>query len=316
MSRTFFRIGFGAAAFVLAVLMAASASARQGAAQPSAREQAAVALLQASDWAKANSAFEELTKAEAANPRAWFGLGVARHGLGQFDGAIAALGKAKELGYQPAAQLTFRLARSYARKGDKEQALVSLEGLVKAGFVNVAALQVADLDTLRDDARFKAVVDGVNRNAKPCESDPRAREFDFWIGEWDVQQTGQPRAPQGATSIIERSLDGCAIIENWMPQAGPTGKSLNAFNRVTKEWEQFWVDSSGQITHFKGVFHDDGNLYYEAYDLANGLKVRMTFFKQGPNQVRQFGQQSADGGRTWTVRYDLTYIRKNPKDVK
>ena len=40
-------------------------------------------------------------------------------------------------------------------------------------------------------------------------------------------------------------------------------------------------------------------------------KVRMTFFNQGPNQVRQLGQISTDGGQTWGVSYDLTYIRKN-----
>ena len=40
-------------------------------------------------------------------------------------------------------------------------------------------------------------------------------------------------------------------------------------------------------------------------------KVRMTFFNQGPNQVRQLGHISTDGGKTWTVTFDLTYVRKN-----
>jgi hypothetical protein len=37
----------------------------------------------------------------------------------------------------------------------------------------------------------------------------------------------------------------------------------------------------------------------------------MTFFNQGPNQVRQLGHISTDGGKTWTVTFDLTYVRKN-----
>jgi len=55
---------------------------------------------------------------------------------------------------------------------------------------------------------------------------------------------------------------------------------------------------------------DDGNLYYEADQFASPNKIRMTFFNQGPNQVRQLGHVSTDGGKTWTVSFDLTYVRK------
>lgn len=41
-------------------------------------------------------------------------------------------------------------------------------------------------------------------------------------------------------------------------------------------------------------------------------KVRMTFFNQGPDQVRQLGEQSVDGGKTWTTSYDLVYRRRKP----
>jgi len=35
----------------------------------------------------------------------------------------------------------------------------------------------------------------------------------------------------------------------------------------------------------------------------------MTFFPQGSHQVRQFGQHSTHGGKTWQVPYDLTCVR-------
>lgn len=148
---------------------------------------------------------------------------------------------------------------------------------------------------------------------RPCENDPNYRKFDFWIGDWDVQRTGQPRAPigSGASSKVERALDGCVIIENWTPPNGPAGKSFNIYNRTTKKWEQYWVNAVGNITHYFGEFKDDGNLYYEADQFGNAtMKIRMTFFNEGPNQVRQLGHQSKDGGKTWTVTFDLTYIRK------
>ena len=48
---------------------------------------------------------------------------------------------------------------------------------------------------------------------------------------------------------IEKSLDGCLIIENWEPGASPAGKSFNTYNAALKAWEQFWVDARGQVTH-------------------------------------------------------------------
>ena len=64
------------------------------------------------------------------------------------------------------------------------------------------------------------------------------------------------------------------------------------------------------ITHYIGEFRDDGNLYYEADQFGTPTKISMTFFNQGPNQVRQLGHISKDGGKTWTVSFDLTYVRK------
>jgi hypothetical protein len=128
-----------------------------------------------------------------------------------------------------------------------------------------------------------------------------------------VQPTGAARAPigSGSTSIVEAQLEGCVIQENWLPIGGVgAGKSFNIYNTVTRQWEQYYVDSRGTITHYTGTFHDDGNLYYEANQFGSSNKVRMTFFNQGPNQVRQLGQMSTDGGKTWAVTYDLTYVRK------
>ncbi len=149
--------------------------------------------------------------------------------------------------------------------------------------------------------------------APPCASDPNFHAFDFWIGEWDVQPTAAPRAPigSGATSVVESQLGGCVIQENWLPLGGQAaGKSFNVYNSVTKQWEQYYVDARGRITYYKGAFKTDGNLYLEADQFGTGNRIRMTFFNQGARQVRQLGETSSDGGATWRVTFDLTYIRK------
>jgi hypothetical protein len=37
---------------------------------------------------------------------------------------------------------------------------------------------------------------------------------------------------------------------------------------------------------------------------------RMTFHNLGPDKVRQHGENSNDGGKTWTTSFDLEYRRK------
>jgi len=259
------------------------------------------------------------TQASAANQEqaaAAFQRGIALHDAGKPIEAIPELQRAITLGFQPMAQARFRLARAFAKSGDAEKALVELERLVANGFQNASVLAMPDLDSLRALPRFQAFEKQLNANAHPCTAEPKFHTFDFWIGEWDVQATGIARAPmgQGATSIIEHQLDSCVIQENWMPIGGNgAGKSFNIYNTTTQQWEQYYVDTRGTITLYKGTFHEDGNLYYEADQFGSTNKIRMTFFNQGPNQVRQLGHTSTDGGKTWTVSFDLTYVRKTPK---
>jgi hypothetical protein len=244
-----------------------------------------------------------------------FNDGVAHHTAGRFAEAAAAFDRAATLGYQPVNQARLRQARALARLGRGDDALAILERLAAGGFANTPALATTDLDSVRAHPRYIAAAARIDANAHPCAADPRFHEFDFWIGEWDVQPSGAPRAPigQGATSVIERQLDGCVIQENWQPIGGVgAGKSFNIFNSVTGQWEQYYVDTRGTITHYRGTFKD-GALVYLADQFASPNKLRMTFFNKGPNEVRQFGETSTDGGATWTTTFDLTYVRKPPK---
>ena len=63
--------------------------------------------------------------------------------------------------------------------------------------------------------------------AKPSSCDTRAesRQFDFWVGDWDVVATKENK-PAGV-SHIERAIGNCVIWENWtsLGTSGYTGKS-------------------------------------------------------------------------------------------
>ena len=127
---------------------------------------------------------------------------------------------------------------------------------------------------------------------------------------------------KGATAALARQVcrgiesveGGCVIHEQYSNPGGYSGRSFNAYDRERKQWEQFWVDNQGGVHHYVGHARG-GNMYYEAKNVQfSGMKapgtVRMTFFKLGPDRIRQLGEQSTDGGRTWTTMYDLTYTRR------
>ena len=68
------------------------------------------------------------------------------------------------------------------------------------------------------------------------------RQFDFWLGKWDVFGSGTQLA---GTSVIESELDGCLVEENWTGAFGGRGRSLNVYDASTGSWHQFWVAAGG-----------------------------------------------------------------------
>lgn len=150
---------------------------------------------------------------------------------------------------------------------------------------------------------------------KPC-SLPEFRQFDFWIGQWEAYA---PNGNKGGDSKISIILDSCVILEEWTSanaQQGLifSGKSFNMYNAATKQWQQTWVDNTGNTTEFLRGEASDGKIVYYA-DKVTGPKGRsfmrrLTFTKLSNDKVRQFGEMSTDGGTTWATEYDLEYRRK------
>ena len=145
--------------------------------------------------------------------------------------------------------------------------------------------------------------------ARPCMASAEARQFDFWVGEWDVQNA---QGQKVGTSSIQMIEDGCIILENWTGARGGTGKSMNFYDAHLGKWRQIWVDSTGNVSEFSGVFKEGAMRFEGESYFRNRHKVlrRLTFFNQGADRVRQFSEQSVDDGKTWTVSYDFTYLRK------
>jgi hypothetical protein len=142
---------------------------------------------------------------------------------------------------------------------------------------------------------------------------PEYRQFDFWIGDWDVRPANQPNIPP-MSNVITREDDGCVIRERWKG-ARMTGQSVNIYDRSRGKWHQTWVDSTGGLHEYWGARTADGAIVFEGElppRQSGGPRVstRLTFFPLGPDKVRQFSEQSTDGGKTWTPNFDGLYVRK------
>jgi hypothetical protein len=141
---------------------------------------------------------------------------------------------------------------------------------------------------------------------------PESHQFDFWVGKWEVHPNGADKVI--AHSLIEKRYSGCAIRENWMPlgrEVAGGGGSLSLYDQRQKKWRQAWVDSSGTRVDLDGGFADGtmsivGN--WENF-IAPGKDalVRMRYRKQPDGQVRQWGEASTDGGKTWSPTFDFLY---------
>lgn len=134
------------------------------------------------------------------------------------------------------------------------------------------------------------------------------KQFDFWVGKWDVYRsdTGQ----LVAHSLIEKLYGGCAIRENWTPINGiGAGGSLNSYRPEEKRWRQVYTGSGNGWADYVGGMDGDAMVIRGTQSMPNGSRtpVRITYKRGEGGSVLQIGEQSGDGGTTWTLQYHFTY---------
>ena len=139
---------------------------------------------------------------------------------------------------------------------------------------------------------------------------PNYREFDFWIGEWDVVKTGTQELL--GYSKIDSIVDGFAVQENYKnARSQYQGTSINKFNTATDQWEQFWVDNTGLTLHLKGQKIENQMILQNV--IGEGefqLKNRITWIDHGNGTVQQIWERSEGEDESWSKIFDGMYIKK------
>jgi len=144
----------------------------------------------------------------------------------------------------------------------------------------------------------------------PSCSAPECRQFDFWLGDWEVRK---PDSSLAGGNLIERILDGCVLQENWTGVRGMRGKSYNMYSAADHQWHQIWVDSQGTWLALAGGLRDGKMVLAGDTPGANGAVVRnrITWQKLDDGRVRQHWETSADSGATWQDAFVGLYSRKS-----
>lgn len=274
--------------------------------------QAANQLVRAQKWTEAVTALEEITKSEPSNGRAWFLLANSYHQLGKYEKAVLAYEKNIPISNNPTAM--YNLACAYSRLKINDKAFEWLEKSLKNGAAPTVNIKTdEDLFNIRNDERFKKMEDIADRAVRPCMYSTEARQFDYWLGEWDVFPTQAPigQAPKVGDSKIDQISEGCGVLENWT-STGNNGKSINYYDSTTKKWYQHWIGSGGGALRYEGSFSENAMRFEGVTIRQDGKKMlnKLTFFKIDENTVRQLAELSADEGKTWNTTYDFRYVRK------
>ena len=140
--------------------------------------------------------------------------------------------------------------------------------------------------------------------AAPC-STAEYRQFDFWIGQWDVFR---PDGKPAGRSSITQTLDDCVILEDYHGATGYHGQSFNIYDSTRQVWHQTWVDVTGGLLVLEGKF-SNGQMVLEGRKAEGTASVRerIVWKPLDGGGVEQIWDESRDEGKTWTVLFDGIY---------
>lgn len=138
------------------------------------------------------------------------------------------------------------------------------------------------------------------------------RQFDFWIGEWQVHG-GPDGGKHVGDSRIERSANGCWLVEHWRGSGGNHGTSVNVWDAAHGVWRQFWVGGDGVVLRLEGGLQDGAMVMTGELPTSKGgtQRQRIRWTPQADGSLVQQWETSDDDGATWATSFLGHYRRKD-----
>lgn len=195
-----------------------------------------------------------------------------------------------------------RLARARAESGDATRAIDALKAWFATGNGSYqVAMSLPEFQSLHADPRFTAMMEPL----RPCQA-PEYRQFDFWLGDWDVTS---PANPGGSSrNRITRINGGCTLREEYTTPFGYEGTSLNFYDATRRVWHQTWIDNQGGALYLEGGLEGRSMVLATTTDPQNVQRITWTPLDDG--RVRQHWESTTDGGKTWSTVFDGYYAKR------
>jgi hypothetical protein len=254
--------------------------------------------------------FEALRVSDSATGQEWFDLAIKARSASNLDVARRALTNAADSGFAPV-RVGIERSRQYIAADDGDSAVAELRNLFDQGFTAVGFFTGDPvINSLAGAREYDALLAEMSIQAFPCDHQDGFRDFDFWVGDWDVHlANGSP----AGTNTITREERGCVVIERWLSAGGGTGMSINYLDKITGEWVQIWNASGGSQINIRGGLTEDGMaMEGTLHSVAAGTTVpfRALWTPLDDGRVRQYFEQSNDDGETWVPWFEGFYSRK------
>jgi hypothetical protein len=151
-----------------------------------------------------------------------------------------------------------------------------------------------------------------NPTPPSCEELEVHRQWDFWVGTWDVVVNDSTRTPAG-TNTIEPLHRGCVLQESWTSVAGGTGSSMNFYDGARGVWRQVWV-APAYVIEIEGGLDDDGAMVLEGelrtFVTGRTSPFRGTWTELEDGVVNQRFEIGDPETGAWSVWFDGLYLRR------
>ncbi len=153
-----------------------------------------------------------------------------------------------------------------------------------------------------DDARY------------PCRA---VHTFDFWVGTFDATPWNQPNASPGGELQNTREYDGCVIVERWKGK-NSAGMSMAFYDTNRNKWRMIWNSDSNQSDDLEGSY-SDGAMRFTGWVIDSAgkrLLVSNVLQNVSSDVIRHIYSMSEDDGKTWVVKSDGRFVRRQVPDPK
>jgi hypothetical protein len=149
------------------------------------------------------------------------------------------------------------------------------------------------------------------QSAMPC-AEGAYRQFDFWIGDWDVFDVERP-AVVVARARVGLILNGCVLHEVYQSLDGHKGESFTIYDATRDTWHQSWVNDHGYLLTIEGRLQSS-SMILEGIDHLPDGRPRQVRGEWRPQEhgVREVAARSTDGGISWVPWFDLLFLAHKP----